>query len=156
MAVGGHRAPDLAEGDFDRLLALPDDAPMRTVEESSAESMIAEVASVPMTFDDYQKQSRETAIYPTAGHPIVYPALGLAGEAGEVAEKVKKMLRDDAGTLTDERRAAMAKELGDVLWYLAQVASEAGLSLSQIAESNLGKLASRQARGKLQGSGDHR
>jgi NTP pyrophosphatase (non-canonical NTP hydrolase) len=105
---------------------------------------------------DYQTRSRVTAVYPNAGDNIVYPTLGLAGEAGEVAEKVKKMIRDDEGVLGDERRAAIAKELGDVLWYAAQVATEAGLDLGEIAEANLAKLLSRQERGVLQGSGDDR
>ena len=70
--------------------------------------------------------------------------LGLCGEAGETAEKVKKAIRDDGGTLTEERRAAIAAELGDVLWYVAQLATEAGLDLDELAEANLEKLASRQ------------
>jgi len=97
-----------------------------------------------------------TAVYPNAGDNLVYPTLGLAGEAGEVAEKVKKLIRDDAGVLSDERRAAIAKELGDVLWYVAQVATEAGLDLDEIAAANLEKLLSRAQRGVLQGSGDDR
>ncbi len=95
-------------------------------------------------------------MYPNAGENLVYPTLGLAGEAGEVAEKVKKLIRDDAGVLGDERRAAIAKELGDVLWYVAQVATEAGLDLDEIAATNLEKLLSRAQRGVLQGSGDDR
>ena len=109
-----------------------------------------------MTFADYQQRSRSTAVYPGAGDNLLYPTLGLCGEAGEVAEKVKKMVRDDAGVLTPERRAALAKELGDVLWYVAQVATEADLDLDVIAGANLEKLLSRQERGVLQGSGDER
>lgn len=109
-----------------------------------------------MRFSEYQTRSRETAIYPNAGENIVYPALGLCGEAGETAEKVKKAIRDDGGTLTEERREAIAAELGDVLWYVAQLATEAGLELETIAEANLEKLASRQRRSVLQGSGDSR
>jgi NTP pyrophosphatase (non-canonical NTP hydrolase) len=105
---------------------------------------------------DYQLRSRATAVYPDAGHNLTYPALGLCGEAGEAAEKVKKALRDDGGVLTDERRAALAAELGDVLWYVAQLATEAGLELDTIAEENLAKLLSRQERNMLQGSGDTR
>ena len=93
---------------------------------------------------------------PDAGDNLTYPALGLCGEAGEAAEKVKKALRDDGGVLTDERRAALAAELGDVLWYVAQLATEAGLDLDAIAEENLSKLLSRQERGVLAGSGDTR
>jgi len=107
-------------------------------------------------FSDYQRLSRETAVYPQLGDNLVYPALGLCGEAGETAEKIKKAIRDDGGILTDERRDAVAAELGDVLWYVAQLATEAGLSLETIAEANLEKLASRQRRSVLHGSGDTR
>ena len=109
-----------------------------------------------MLISDYQELSRRTATYPGAGENLVYPTLGLAGEAGEVAEKVKKLLRDDGGVMSDERRAALAGELGDVLWYVAQVATEAGLDLEEIAQGNLDKLLSRQQRGVLSGSGDSR
>jgi NTP pyrophosphatase (non-canonical NTP hydrolase) len=104
---------------------------------------------------EYQRLSRRTAEYPRTDW-LAYPALGLAGEAGEVAEHAKKAIRDDAGTISEERRAAMAKELGDVLWYVAQLASELELDLSDIAETNLEKLLSRQRRGVLSGSGDDR
>jgi NTP pyrophosphatase (non-canonical NTP hydrolase) len=104
----------------------------------------------------YQHRSRATAVYPDAGENLTYPALGLCGEAGECAEKVKKAIRDDGGALTEERRDALAAELGDVLWYMAQLATEAGLDLDEIAEDNLAKLLSRKERGVLQGSGDSR
>jgi NTP pyrophosphatase (non-canonical NTP hydrolase) len=106
-------------------------------------------------FSDYQRFSRRTAEYPREAW-LTYPALGLAGEAGEVAEHAKKAIRDDAGMVTDERRSAMAKELGDVLWYVSQLASELGLELDRIARDNLEKLFSRQRRGVLSGSGDER
>ena len=109
-----------------------------------------------MHLADYQRDSRTTAIYPDAGANLLYPTLGLCGEAGEVAEKVKKMLRDDAGVLTDARRAALAAELGDVLWYVAQVATEAGLDLDAVADGNLSKLRSRRERAALTGDGDER
>jgi NTP pyrophosphatase (non-canonical NTP hydrolase) len=109
-----------------------------------------------MLISEYQELSRRTATYPGAGDNIVYPTLGLAGEAGEVAEKVKKLLRDDGGVLSADRRDALAGELGDVLWYVAQVATEAGLDLDEIAQGNLDKLRSRQRRGVLSGSGDRR
>ncbi len=109
-----------------------------------------------MEFQDYQQQSRRTAVYPEAGRNFVYPALGLCGEAGEVAEKLKKVLRDQDGQLSETTRAAVAAELGDVLWYVAQLASELELDLGAIAQANLDKLASRQQRGVLQGSGDQR
>jgi NTP pyrophosphatase (non-canonical NTP hydrolase) len=108
-----------------------------------------------MELSDYQRESRRTAEYPRDAW-LAYPALGLAGEAGEVAEHAKKAIRDDAGKVSDERRAAMSKELGDVLWYVAQLASELDLSLDDIASQNLEKLFSRQQRGVLSGSGDDR
>jgi NTP pyrophosphatase (non-canonical NTP hydrolase) len=108
-----------------------------------------------MDLSEYQRESRRTAEYPREAW-LAYPALGLAGEAGEVAEHAKKAIRDDDGKLSDERRAAMSKELGDVLWYVAQLASELNLSLDDIARQNLEKLFSRQARGVLSGSGDDR
>jgi NTP pyrophosphatase (non-canonical NTP hydrolase) len=106
-------------------------------------------------FSEYQRFSRRTAAYPRDAW-LAYPALGLAGEAGEVAEHVKKVIRDDDGVVADERRAAMAKELGDVLWYVSQLASELGLELEDIARENLEKLFSRQRRGVLSGGGDDR
>ncbi|HEX4837130.1 MAG TPA: nucleoside triphosphate pyrophosphohydrolase family protein [Solirubrobacteraceae bacterium] len=108
-----------------------------------------------MDLSEYQRQSRRTAEYPRAAW-LAYPALGLAGEAGEVAEHAKKAIRDDGGTVSDERRAAMSKELGDVLWYIAQLASELGLDLDEVASQNLEKLFSRQSRGVLNGDGDDR
>ena len=109
-----------------------------------------------MELSEYQKRSRATAVYPDAGSNLTYPALGLCGEAGEAAEKVKKAIRDDGGELTPERRAALAAELGDVLWYVAQLATEAGLDLDSLARENLDKLLSRRHRNVLQGSGDTR
>ncbi len=108
-----------------------------------------------MDLSEYQRESRRTAEYPRDAW-LAYPTLGLAGEAGEVAEHAKKAIRDDAGKVSDERKAAMSKELGDVLWYVAQIASELDLSLDEIAKQNLEKLFSRQARGVLSGSGDDR
>lgn len=108
-----------------------------------------------MDLAEYQRLSRRTAEYPREAW-LTYPALGLAGEAGEVAEHAKKAIRDDAGQVTDERRAAMAKELGDVLWYVSQLATELGLELDEVAQGNLDKLLSRQRRDVLSGSGDER
>jgi NTP pyrophosphatase (non-canonical NTP hydrolase) len=104
---------------------------------------------------EYQRLSRSTAHYPRT-EALTYPALGLAGEAGEFADHAKKVIRDDRGEVTPERREAMAKELGDVLWYVAQLATELELELEQIAQQNLEKLLSRQRRGVLAGSGDDR
>src|SRR4051812_8575098 len=109
-----------------------------------------------MTLEEYQRESKKTAIYPQE-HRIVYPTLGLTGEAGEVAEKIKKLLR--LGLLQNieaEQMQGIAKELGDVLWYLAQLATELGLDLEQIAKMNLEKLASRQERNVLHSAGDNR
>src|SRR5512146_1697818 len=96
-----------------------------------------------MDFNEYQIKSRKTAGYPAIGHPVIYPTLGLANEAGEVAGKVKKVFRDQEGQISEETRAALKAELGDVLWYIAQVATELGLSLDEIAEHNITKLYSR-------------
>ncbi|KKU52678.1 MAG: hypothetical protein A3H69_02460 [Candidatus Sungbacteria bacterium RIFCSPLOWO2_02_FULL_47_9] len=109
-----------------------------------------------MTFDEYQKQSRVTAHYPNAGANFVYPTLGLVGEAGEVAEKIKKVLRDHDGIMNDIKREEIKKELGDVLWYVSQIATELNFELKAIAAHNLEKLRSRMERGTLGGSGDNR
>src|SRR3989344_6322131 len=109
-----------------------------------------------MTFDEYQKWSRETAKYPSIGKGFVYPTLGLAGEAGEVSEKIKKIMRDKGGEVDEGTRQEIAKELGDVLWYLSQIASEIDLSLDVIAALNIEKLKSRIERGVIHGSGDNR
>jgi NTP pyrophosphatase (non-canonical NTP hydrolase) len=103
-----------------------------------------------MDLDDYQKAARSTAIYPEE-HRITYPALGLAGEAGEAVEKVKKGLRD--GVLDCD---GLIAELGDVLWYVANLAADLDVGLDEVAERNLAKLASRAQRGVLSGSGDAR
>lgn len=108
-----------------------------------------------ITFLEYQARSRRTARYPQ-GLSVLYPALGLCGEAGEVAEKIKKVFRDNDGVFEDEHRAEIAKEIGDVLWYCAQVASDLGIALPDAAEGNLEKLADRSERGVISGSGDNR
>ncbi len=108
-----------------------------------------------MNFNDYQQAAASTAIYPEA-MAVVYPTLGLAGETGEVAEKVKKTFRDHGGNFDDERRAAVAAELGDVLWYLAMTARDLGYTLDEVAQMNVDKLASRQQRHRLHGNGDNR
>ena len=108
-----------------------------------------------MDFNEYQQAAAKTAIYPTS-MAVVYPTLGLAGETGEVAEKVKKTFRDNNGEFDEERRAAVAAELGDVLWYLAMTARDLGYPLDEIAQMNVAKLASRKERAALHGSGDNR
>ena len=101
-------------------------------------------------FREYQRKAVSFAIYP-ATHKVLYPTLGLCGEAGEVAEKVKKQVRD--GTFN---RHEVAKELGDVLWYLSNLANDIGYNLDEIADINIEKLTSRQDRNKIKGSGDNR
>lgn len=110
-----------------------------------------------LTFAEYQKQARTTAVYPGLNEGnFVYPALGLAGETGEICEKLKKAIRDEGGVVSPERKALIAKELGDVLWYVAALSSELGLELAEIAAGNLAKLAARKQAGKIHGSGDLR
>ncbi|MFN2120552.1 MAG: nucleoside triphosphate pyrophosphohydrolase family protein [Anaerolineales bacterium] len=109
-----------------------------------------------MNLDEYQKQARATARYPVIGHPVIYPSLGLTNEAGEVAGKIKKIFRDKDGVIDQGDVLALQSELGDVLWYLAQVATELGLSLDEIAAHNIVKLQDRLFRGKIHGDGDER
>jgi len=104
----------------------------------------------------YQEKAWETAIYPAKGDNLYYPALGLAGEAGEVCNKIKKIMRDQNGSATAEQKTEIARELGDVLWYLATLATELNSHMGCIAEDNLKKLADRKARNTLGGSGDNR
>ncbi len=116
-----------------------------------------------MTLSEYQQHAAETAIYGEpvdrllgADHRYVYAALGLTSEAGEVANKVKKIIRDHDGVIDETQKAVVTEELGDVLWYTARLASELGLSLDDVAAKNVEKLASRKARGTLNGNGDGR
>jgi len=104
-----------------------------------------------VTFKEYQEATEETAIYPKESG-VVYTALGLNGEAGEVAEKVKKAIREDDDSYLDE----VESELGDVLWYVAQLAARLGVSLDDIAEGNIEKLTDRKGRDVLEGQGDDR
>ena len=89
-----------------------------------------------MNFNEYQKKSRKTARYPNKGNNFIYPTLGLAGESGEVAEKIKKIIRDDNGVVSKDKKQEILKELGDVLWYVAQIATELKLSLDKVADFN--------------------
>jgi len=129
--------------------------------------MTSKLSEGVLTLSEYQYQARKTAIYPEKrgqGMPpptrvdlaIMYCALKLNGEAGELAEKVGKVIRDDESVLSQERRVALAHELGDVLWYVANLARELGYDLEAIGAMNLNKLASRKTREKLGGSGDDR
>jgi len=114
-----------------------------------------------MMVNEYQVQARTTAIYPKAA-AVLYPALGLAGEAGELCNKIKKLVRDAENfpiqneKIPDELRAKLVGEIGDTLWYLANLAADLGCNLGMIAEANIKKLASRQERGVLKGDGDNR
>lgn len=108
-----------------------------------------------MTVNEYQQAALTTAIYPEDKR-IIYPTLGMTGEAGEVADKVKKVIRDNGQVFTDEKKREIAKEIGDVLWYCATLANDLGYSLEDIAEMNIEKLESRKQRGMIGGSGDNR
>ncbi len=108
-----------------------------------------------MDINAYQAAATETAVFPP-DQGIVYTTLGLASEAGEVADKVKKAIRDNDGHFSGEVREAIKKELGDVLWYVSGLAWELGFDLNSVAEANILKLASRKERGKIGGSGDDR
>ena len=109
-----------------------------------------------MNFDSYQIEARKTAIYPDKGKNFIYPTLGLVGETGEVAEKIKKIIRDKNGIFDNESRSAIKKELGDVLWYISNLCDELDFSLNDVAKINLEKLKLRAQKGKISGSGDDR
>ena len=105
------------------------------------------------TFNDYQRDAQVTATYQDK---IIYPALGLCGEAGEVAEKVKKVLRDNHGYFTKVKKEEIKKEIGDVLWYLQALCVDLGFDLEEAAMKNIEKLKSRKERGVIHGNGDER
>lgn len=108
-----------------------------------------------MTLDEYQNHALETAIYPKQ-YKIIYPALGITGEAGECSDKVKKVIRDNNGEFTDDRKREIAKEIGDVLWYCAALAHDIGYTLNEVGKMNVEKLNSRKERNKINGNGDNR
>lgn len=109
------------------------------------------------TLNQYQGFAQETAVYPGKGSgDISYPVLGLNGEAGEVAEKLKKIIRDKNGQTSTNDRIDIAYELGDCLWFIQEIATELGFSLDEIAKMNIEKLHSRKIRDKINGSGDNR
>jgi NTP pyrophosphatase (non-canonical NTP hydrolase) len=121
--------------------------------------MVSTEFKAALSMNEYQAETASTAIYKWR---VIYPALGLSNEAGEVGGKIKKLIRDEGlkfdGTdnLTDKQRADIGSELGDVLWYIAALARDLGISLNEVAHMNLEKLADRKARGKIGGSGDDR
>lgn len=138
---------------------------------------VVQLEKKPLTLTDYHAQAGQTAIYPrlhammdrsvvNTGDPfyytqmqdlsVVYPALKLAGEAGEFAEKIGKLIRDEAGVISPASRLALLKELGDVLWYVSAASRELGSNLEEVARMNLDKLAARADAGRLGGSGDER
>lgn len=138
---------------------------------------VTEGAERPLTLNDYHALAAATAIYPRlhavvdkaiadTGDPfyytqmqnlsLVYPALKLAGEAGEFAEKVGKIIRDEAGVISPASKTALLKELGDVLWYISAASRELGSDLEEVARMNLAKLSARAEAGRLGGSGDDR
>lgn len=108
-----------------------------------------------MDFNTYQEQAVKTAIY-GEGNKIIYPALGLANEAGEVLGKIKKVLRDKEGNFDEDARKAIGDEVGDVLWYMAALLRDLEIPMETIASNNIDKLLDRQARGVIKGSGDNR
>ena len=108
-----------------------------------------------MDINEYQNKARETAKYPVE-HGLTYCTLGLAGEAGEVADKIKKIIRDKGGLVSANDRLELAKELGDVFWYLANLSFELNLALDFVAQKNIEKLQSRMKRGVISGEGDNR
>ena len=109
-----------------------------------------------MDFKTYQKKARVTAQYPNLGSNFIYPTLGLVGEAGEVAEKVKKVIRDRKGIFDEVSKNSIKKEIGDVLWYLSNLSTEFGFDFEEVAMQNLEKLKLRAKNGTISGSGDER
>ncbi len=109
-----------------------------------------------MNFNKYQKLSKQTAFYPKEIKPFLYLTLGLAGESGEVVEKIKHVIRDKKGIFNKKEKKEIANELGDILWYMTQLAAELDYSLEDIAKMNIEKLFSRKKRKKLAGRGDSR
>lgn len=109
------------------------------------------------SFDEYQKRALTTASYSDDDFKdMMHWVLGVSGEAGEIAEKFKKIIRDKNGVISDDDKADLSKEIGDVLWYLSVLAHQLGLSFEDVASENLAKLKSRKERGQIGGSGDNR
>jgi len=106
--------------------------------------------------NEFQTGTKRFWVAPIIGHPVIYPSLGLTGEAGELCNKIKKIFRDDGGELTPERREQIIHELGDCLYYVAALATAIDIPLEDVARQNLAMLDSRSKRGTLSGDGDNR
>lgn len=109
-----------------------------------------------MELNQYQALAMTSAIYPNKGSNVIYPTLGLCGESGEIAEKIKKVIRDNNGIISDETKQLLVKELGDVLWYVSAISNELGIDLNTVAEVNVAKLSNRVKNNTIHGSGDNR
>jgi NTP pyrophosphatase (non-canonical NTP hydrolase) len=109
-----------------------------------------------MNLQEYQDFALSTAIYPNKGENLIYPVLGLCGEAGEVAEKLKKIIRDKEGVVSASDIDEIEKELGDVMWYIAAICHELDITMNGVIDANVSKLKSRQERNQIHGSGDNR
>jgi NTP pyrophosphatase (non-canonical NTP hydrolase) len=109
-----------------------------------------------MKMDEYQERAGRTNIYPDTSDGLHALVMGLCSESGEVADKIKKAIRDEHGSISSDREWAIVSEIGDVLWYVSQLASVLGVGLDFVARNNLNKLADRAGRGKIGGSGDER
>ena len=139
--------------EFDTSINITDQVPY---DFKTIDSTIEALKAIQTGFDIYEENARRTVTYPNVDNNFVYPTLGLCGEAGEVAEKIKKVMRDKKGVIDEETKDAIAKELGDVLWYVAMVAMELRLGLGYIGVENMSKLFSRKDRGVLSGNGNDR
>lgn len=152
----------------ERAAILARSFPPPVIDQSFVETVRVPAPSIEpvLTMDGYEAASKTTAVYPKLSIsiddgplidvPWLYPLLGIVGEVSELAELAKKLLRDDKGVLTDERRAKMQKELGDVVWYIPRMAEALGSRFAKIASDNLTKLFSRKARNVLHGDGSDR
>lgn len=131
--------------------------PDRALSASGADGTTRELPTEVLLLNEYQVLAHQTAVYDNGSiPPIVYCTLKLTGEAGEVSDKLGKIFRDCGGIISEADRSSLARELGDVLWYIQEAAGVLGFSLSEIAKMNLTKLYDRKSRGVLGGSGDTR
>lgn len=131
----------------------------KSINQLRKEHGIAKISSLQgilYTFKQYQAEASVTANYPIISANYIYPAIGLAGECGELLNKIKKIFRDDQGMLTEARIEQLSGELGDILWYIAELATKLNLPLERIALENIQKLQSRNERRKITGEGDNR